>query len=148
MIKILVADDEPQKISDVISFLSSKLDAEFVKSNCFDSTIEQIMEDDFDLIILDMSLPTFTGVKGEAGRMRALGGRDILEIMEYEERKIPVIVFTQFDVFGRSKDIVSLQDVHLDLSKSFSDFYLGSVMYDSRYEKWKVDLSELILKRF
>ncbi|MDP2524312.1 hypothetical protein Q8W30_17240 [Neptunomonas phycophila] len=144
MNNILVADDEPQKIADVIELLSSIIKADFTESNCFDSTINDIMNNTYDLIILDMSLPTFSGKQEDRGRMRALGGKDILEIMDYEDIKTPVIIFTQFDVFGRNKDIISLNDIHSEISKNFSDFYLGSVMYDSRSSEWKRELIDLL----
>jgi len=146
MVKILIADDEPQKIKEVLEILSEFKTLEFIESHSFDSTVDLLLKDSFQLIILDMSLPTFEGKCSESGRMRALGGKDILDIMDYEEINTPVIVFTQFDVFGRNRELITLSDVDKGLRNNYEDIYLGSVMYDSRYSEWKEELLKLLPK--
>ncbi|PWQ93736.1 response regulator transcription factor [Leucothrix arctica] len=146
MHKILIADDTPQKITDVLDVLSIYDNFQFTESYSFDETVDLLINSNFDLIVLDMSLPTFNGEKSGSGRMRALGGKDILDVMDYEEIITPVIVFTQFDVFGRNSQLVTLEDINTTLDNDYSNIYLGSVMYDSRYSNWKQEFIKLIPK--
>jgi len=71
-----------------------------------------IMSKDFDLLVLDMSIPTFdTPDPSGANRHRPFGGKDILQELKRIQKKIPVVVMTQYSVFGEGRDNISLKEL-------------------------------------
>lgn len=48
------------------------------------------------------------------------------------------IVVTQFDLFGKDEDEITLIDLDLRLMKQFPINYLGAIQYNIKYTSWKV----------
>lgn len=111
--KVLIADDESPKLDSVSEFVRSVLsDATVSSSRSVRSTLARLREEKFDLLILDMSLPTFDVAPGEkGGRAQNLGGEEVLRYMEFYSCECPVIIVTQFDHFYENGKHVGLNHV-------------------------------------
>lgn len=146
---LLVEDDEP-KLNQLQSFLESQF-PQFKTSvaRSLNAACRLIDSTDFDLILLDMSLPTFDGGKtvGASGRQQTLGGRDLLRYLWELEISTPVHVVTGFKDFPGEVTVILLDELHLELRAEFPENYCGHVYFRHNNDHWKVALTS-ILKGF
>lgn len=138
---ILIVENDPNKSSVVELYLLtdheiSPEDVEIRRS--FQSGLEAILLNNYDLLILDMSLPTFDITDfDDGGDTLDRGGETILQEMERENIKIPAIVLTQYEDFGG----VSLSKIDKVLFDEFPDIYLGCIYYNTSQTNWQKELS-------
>lgn len=143
---ILIVEDDDNKRNQVVGFISSSFDnAKFIIARSLQSGLRSAIEGDIELIILDMTMPTFDiSLEEDGGRPQAYAGREILRQMKRRKINIPVIVLTQFDRFGEGKDSLTLAELDAQLKDAHSDYYLGAIYYDVSSERWKDELNLLI----
>lgn len=135
--KILLVEDEEDKRLQIINFITQNLSNTYTEVKSFQSARKAIDEDYFDLIILDMSIPTFDVTPSDyGGRSQPFGGEAILYELLRNGINTKVIVVTQFDIFGKGEEEVSLKDLDLRLKKLFENNYLGAVQFSIKYTAW------------
>jgi CheY-like chemotaxis protein len=146
---ILVVEDEPHKLAQVLEALSDLLPtAKFVCRGSYRTAADCIFcEDPPDLCVLDMTLPTFEqSVEERGGRERPFGGRDLMMDIDRAGKKLPALVVTQYDAFveryGGVRALRTSKEV-LDgqLRRRFGRNYLGLVSYDPLGTEWKQHLA-------
>jgi CheY-like chemotaxis protein len=144
--KVLLVEDDEDKREQLREFLSSELSAEVIEARSRQSGIHALLKDSFDLILLDMSMPTFDITPTEdGGRPQAYAGRDILHQMDRYAITTKVVVVTQFDRFGQSEDEITLPELDKQLEVAFPDNYLGAVYYNVGYAGWQESLRILLV---
>lgn len=144
MKQVLIVEDEAIKASHLASFFATRHGAyETVVAKSFHSGLAAVLEGGYDLLILDMSLPTYDPTEIEpGGRPRPFGGREILHKLRRKRVAIPAIVVTQFDEFG--SDRVTVGDLANQLKREFVNNYRGLVYYDGSSASWKEALAMLL----
>jgi hypothetical protein len=147
MLKILfIEDDEPKllQISAFLSGFSQKVNVAIARS--LNTACKYIDDDTFDIILLDMSLPTFDGGKtqGASGRQKTFGGKDILMYLWELEISTPVWVVTQFKDFPNEGGAVNLPELHSELIADFPENYKGLVYFEHSNDRWKTQLTEIL----
>ena len=144
--KILIVENDSIKSNQVLSFLNDDLNfsvENITVKRSFQSGLEAILTMPFDLLILDMSIPTFDiTATDDGGETLDRGGEIILQEMEREEISIQALILTQYEEF----DNVSLEEIDNELRVQYSDFYLGCIYYNISEDKWQNELRETILK--
>ena len=145
--KILIVEDDHDKIEKIKEFLEEKYGskATVVISESLRSALYKIQTiNDFDLVILDMSLPNFDINRQEplGGTPESFAGKELMAQMSLRGLKIPVVVLTQYSVFDEGK--ITLDELKSEFANDFKDFYLGSVYYNAAVDGWKVELSAMI----
>lgn len=98
-----------------------------------------------DLIVLDMTLPTYDVAPGEKGwKTRAFAGEEILH--EIRRRKVgcPAVVLTQFESFGEGADKLTLEQLAERLDAEFGNSFLGAIYYQRSEARWLDLLRETI----
>ncbi|TCD11589.1 hypothetical protein EZ449_04835 [Pedobacter frigidisoli] len=142
--KILIVENDTNKSSVVELFLLTDLDIspeELVIKRSFQSGLEAILDNRYDLLILDMSLPTFDITDfDDGGETLDRGGEIILQEMERENISIPSLILTQYEDFGG----VSLSKIDDNLFNEFPTFYLGCIYYNSSQTQWQTELKSKI----
>ena len=59
--KIILVEDDVKKIEDIREFLSKELNiSDLVIKESYQSGIKELITQDYDLLLLDMSIPAFT----------------------------------------------------------------------------------------
>lgn len=146
--KVCVIEDNQQKAEKIISFLRSKFKNEDIYClGSYQSGLKFIKKESPDLIILDMTLPTFDRIAGKReGRMRPFGGVDIMRKMQLKKINSKVIVVTQFSVFDDGEERVDFKTLFSRCKNDFSDIFIGSVKYSHSSESWLDELG-LFLKK-
>ncbi len=144
--KINVVEDSPQKLEAIMSFLNKFYDSHDITVNLsFQSGLKSIRRDLSDIVILDMTLPTFDNKPGEReGRVRPLGGYDLMRKLKLKKVQTKVIVLTQLDSFGDGNETVGFKDVEDICKKEFSSMFVGMIRYKHSNDTWKNELKDLL----
>lgn len=99
---------------------------------------------DIDLVILDMSLPTFDPLPNQRhGRPRPLGGYDIMRKLKRHGRIINVIIVTALENFGSRGEQFSLEQLRERCSAEFPKFFRGAIYYSQSKSAWRDVLIKL-----
>jgi CheY-like chemotaxis protein len=146
--KILIADDEMPKLSKIEAFVLEVVPgAEHVYARSVKSAIAAVCTHSPDLVILDMSLPTFDIAPGEpGGRPQGFGGVEILRHMDFHEIRTHVIVVTQYTAFFDKGESVSLDVLSDRMQAEHPGNFRGCVYYGAMNDAWKHQLRDYIEK--
>lgn len=145
----LLIEDDANKEKQLNDFFHEyNPDTSVTVKKSYQSGLKEIFLNKYDLIVLDMSLPTFDIQNGEDGYVfRHLAGKDILGEMQRKKISTKVIVVTQFDYFGEGKEHISLEILKENMRKNYSN-YVGTVYYNPSLDNWKKELTTFILNSF
>lgn len=148
-IKVILVEDDSKKIDDVKFFFSQNVPNSILTiKESYQSGIREILHNDYDLLLLDMSLPTYDKTPYEqGGPHEKFGGYLLLKELIRNHRKIKTVLITMFDDFGESDLSITLTQINEILQNEFSDVYLGAVFYNSKENKWQEDLKVIVEKQ-
>jgi chemotaxis response regulator CheB len=140
--RILIIEDDELKRAQLALLIQTN-DAmafiEFAKS--MNSGMRAVLENSYDLILLDMSMPTFdVDVEENGGNPQYYGGSEILYEMDRHNISTPVIVVTQFDKFGEKNNELTLNELDHQLKEDILRNYKGAIYYNSALNDWKIEL--------
>lgn len=145
-IDILLVEDEAPKRQHIERFIDQLFRSATVRiarsvNGAYDA-IEARMPD---LLLLDMSLPTFDiGDRETGGRPQGFGGIEILRYMAAIDIICPTIVITGYDAFPRQGDQpVGLADLRGELEAEFPQLLRGVLHYNSTVDEWKIALNRI-----
>jgi CheY-like chemotaxis protein len=143
--KILLVEDDEEKRQQIRQFIKYELGADIVEARSRQSGVNAILREQFDLIVLDMTMPTYDVTPTEGGgRPQAYAGRDILQQMERRGITTKAIVVTQFDRFGSAEDEITIQALDAQLDAAFPATYVGAVYYNVGYAGWRESLRAMM----
>lgn len=145
-IKIILIEDDSKKIEDIREYVMNILGCEILTiKESYQSGIREILKNDFDLLLLDMSIPTFDKSPSESGgHYEKFGGYNVLKEITRKKRPIKTILITMFDDFGESDLSITLSQIDQSLKEEFPELYIGSVFYNAKENKWQEELRNLI----
>lgn len=140
----LLIEDDPIKATKILDFLKDKFSSyTLLHRKSYQSGIKQIFEENFDFILLDMSIPTYDQDQGNfSGKPRNFGGRDILKEMKRNKKESQVLVVTQYNEFDGGS--LSIKQLDSQLSEKYSELYKGYIYYKSGQTDWEDNLSNFI----
>lgn len=143
MTKILIVDDDDFKINNIKDVLN-EVNANYIidVEKSLNYGLRRIREETFDIILLDMSMPTFN-IK-DSKDFDSYGGKSFLQEMNRKKVGIPVVVITQYDLFGEGSSQKTADNLDEEFKKSFSN-YKGMVKYSSIQNEWKTSLKESLI---
>lgn len=142
-----IVEDSALKASNISSFFAHTFS--FLRqpdiSGSFQAAMRAITKSKPDLIIMDMTLPTFDRKpNAREGRMRPIGGYDLMCKMKHKSIYASVIVVTQLETFGEGDEEVSFTEITSRCKRDFPDMFLGSVYYDQSGLNWQAELERLV----
>lgn len=142
---VLVAEDDEDKLEQTQMFLTLLEEVrDIVVAKSLQSCLRAINERDFDLLILDMTMPTFDRtLSEEGGRPHAFAGREVLRQMRRRRIETPVIILTSFDRFGEESDYTTLDQLKHELKSNFPN-YTGTVQLKANVDDWRDALRDLL----
>ena len=148
--RILVAEDDKKKGDQVsrhvIAYCNDLgISAEVITKISYRSGLKECVTVRPDILILDMTMPTFDVALGEpGGRPRHFAGRDILRELQRRGIVIPTIVVTGFDVIGEGKEQCTRAELTQELRENFPNAFRGTVFYTTSESDWKVHLTDIL----
>jgi CheY-like chemotaxis protein len=144
--KILLVEDDEIKIKNLEGFimnLSSEIHIELDTRRSYQSGLNAILNKEYDLILLDMSMHNFDKKVNESGGVHMpFAGEDILREMSWNEIPTKALIVTQYDLIG-NKLLTELKE---SWAKNFSDNYIGTVFYRDNETDWQNELSAFIFE--
>lgn len=148
--RVLVVEDEDPKRANILAALRRfRPDSTPVEARSVSSAIQHLRGSTPDLILLDMSLPTFDVGPGESGgRPQGFGGVEVLRYIDRFGIRVPVIVITAYEAFAKDGRQINLTALEDQLKKAHGEMFIGIVYYNSVYETWLEDLSSAIDRVF
>jgi CheY-like chemotaxis protein len=144
--RILVVEDEDPKLRHIMEFLQSAVaNLEVATARSVRSAIDALEDAPPDLLILDMSLPTFDiGGDEGGGRPQGFGGQELMRTMMLEENHTPVIVLTGYDAFNKAGGQIGLEVLNSELRAEHPRNFLGMLHFNSAVGGWQAKLRELL----
>ena len=149
--KILIVEDDENKRVQLSDFLRTIIPSEtVVLERSLQSGVRRVKSEALNLIILDMTLPMYDASPDEpSDDTHIFGGREFLSQMERFDINIPVVVFTQFEVFGKPPNEMRLDDLNRELFDDYPETYQGAVYYHASLNSWKEELrTKLVFNGF
>lgn len=142
----LLVEDDQFKEASLLQFIDSETEISLTEvRRSLSSAMILIKNQKFDLILLDMSLPTFDISANESGgKPNGFGGWDLMRYLSAKKINSQVIVVTQFETFEFNDQNLTIDTLRLIFNDSFGDIFKGIVKYDSISDLWKVELKRLI----
>ncbi len=144
--KILIVEDDENKGGQVEKFVRGtfpQFEVELERS--FQSGLRSVRRERPSLILLDMTLPTYdVGPEEQGGQPQILGGREFLLQMDRFDIEVPVIVVTQFEIFGKPPQAMHLSDLDQLLRTEHPKIYRGAVYYHAAIDGWKGQLKSMV----
>ena len=147
--KILFIEDNKTKAEDIKNFVFQNFAfAEIIIKESFTAGLRELFTNEYDILFLDMSLPTREGVSSSSiNNFEQLGGHKILSEMKRKNNSTPTVVISMFSEFGVGESFMDLRELHDMFEVKFGGFYKGFVFYSARQEEnWKRDLRNVLQK--
>lgn len=142
--KILLVEDDKGKARQLVEVLHQQFPTvPIVERRSFQSGLAEALTTRPDIILLDMSIPSYDSdsERAEAGEdFRPYGGREILREVARKRIKSKVIIVTQYAVFTQGVDVMTLDELKEHLASSFAGNYVTTVYYQAAQSNWKNEL--------
>lgn len=144
---ILIIEDDENKRAQITTLVNSFfIKGTIVQAKSYHSGLKSILETSPSIILLDMTMPTYdVNASEDGGRPQHYAGREILRQMDRRQISIPVIVITQFDVFGDGPEELTRMQLDQQLKIDHPCNYRGTVYYNAASNSWKGELENILL---
>lgn len=142
--QILLIEDNSNKLKQIKRVLTEIYpESNIEEAYSFNSGVRKVNENKWNLIILDMSLPTYDITHTESGGdKKPVAGKNIMKRMLNRKIIVPVVIITQFETFD--DDRISLNSLNAEFQDGFKEIWKGTVFYGN--DDWSIDLKEILDK--
>ncbi|MBI3728400.1 MAG: response regulator [Burkholderiales bacterium] len=129
--RVLLIEDEVHKRDEMIQCVREVYGAPPEMADSVRSAVLKVMESDFDIVILDMALPTFgeNSIDKMKGHDQAQGGIEVLRTLKLKAKSPKIIVVTQYPDFYIGPTKVKLKDVSSIIYEKYNQQVLAGVLY-------------------
>lgn len=148
--KVLLIEDEQHKAIDLKARLLEAgvdIDSLIMVSGVRQAVLE-VIQTSFDLIVLDMALPTFSKElvesRGSGGIAQAVGGVEVLRALEMRGASTNIIIVTQYPEIVVDSTRVKLHQASKLISRKYRQNVIGAVLYSYNTPEWGVNFDNLI----
>lgn len=142
--KILLIEDNHFKRDKIIDFIKQSGSNSIHEAASYNRGLSIGSKESFDLMILDMSMPTFDRTETDrGGRFRVLAGKEIAARLQKQGKLPPFVVLTGYTDFSDEQNKLNLAQIN-DLLALFGEAYKGIIFFDSTGSVWKEKLTKII----
>ena len=129
--KILLVEDEVHKRDEMIQCVQEVFGVPPEMVDGVRSAVLMVIEADFDIIILDMALPTFgeSSIDNMTGHDQAQGGIEVLRALKFKGKYSKIIIVTQYPDFYIGSTKVKLKDASKIINDKYNQQVLAGVLY-------------------
>lgn len=144
--RLLLVEDDALKSDRIIDFLRREYpNADIDIQRSYQSGLKAAERAQFDLLILDMTLPTFdVGPRIREGRSRTMGGRELMRKLKLKGIPLKAVVVTQFSTFGEGPSAINFDTLMEECEAELSGVFCGGVSYKASSSIWMSELKALI----
>ena len=141
--RVLVVEDDEFKAKDLLAALPGEYDIAVVRS--VRDAVVRVMKQEFELVVLDMALPTFsTHASSGGGTAQAQGGVEVVRAMQAKGSGTAVVIVSQYPDVEIDGKFVALERSAEALSTRYGVRVIGAVVYDFRDKAWVTQLQEVM----
>lgn len=138
---MLIVEDDAFKLDSVLAFLQENYESVNSVASSVNSAKQFINKEDYDIIILDMSLSNYdVNAHERGGRPQNFGGKEVMRYIRRKNKAPKVIVLTMYEAFSDGENFKSFNQLNDELKEDFSDVYSGMIHFDTA-NMWKNKLS-------
>lgn len=142
--KILCMEDQEDKYQHIESVLRQNgIRQIFWEKNC-QSGLMRLLKDDFDYLLLDMSMP-LSDVDYKKESFDSFAGLSVLQEIKRKKYNIKVVIVTGFNDFERGKKIITMDELESEIEQKYKEYYVGHIKYDSTSVEWQRNLMQILL---
>lgn len=140
----LLIEDDPTKAQKVLACVNEYFpDYQMQHRLSYKTGLDAIFNNQYDFILLDMSLPTYDQSDGSfSGKPKGFGGRDIMKEMKRHKKFSKVKVFSQYNDFDGGS--ISMAELDKQLKEKYSAIYEGYITFVSKETDWQTELYEFL----
>ena len=132
---VLIVEDDKFKADDLSREIASGFSITVVAS--VRDAVIKVLGEAFDVVVLDMALPTFTADAASAsGTAQPQGGVEVIRALKSVKTDTPVIIVSQYpdlEIDGKFHSLLGAPKV---LSERYSIRVVGAVVYDFQNRAW------------
>ncbi|AZZ46494.1 hypothetical protein C1896_17180 [Pseudomonadaceae bacterium SI-3] len=141
---ILLIEDNDLKREKIFDHLKQHTAFKIIEAASYNKGLSIALERKFDLIILDMSMPTFDRTdEDRGGRFRVFAGREIATRLKKINRLPPFVVLTGYREFRDDSGKLDFEQIG-DLLSELKPSFKGIIHYDSSSSSWKDKLTKVL----
>lgn len=144
--KVLLVEDDLFKKEEILSqlnLISLEVDVSYASS--VQQSITQICAEVFDLIILDMALPSHDIGQSSASPLTLLaGGVELLHELSYTERSDPVLILTQYPDVPYDNQIVNLMKFKAIINADLDLNIIEACHFEKVSSNWKMKFNSVV----
>lgn len=146
--RILLVEDELHKQEELAAcfddFFSGS--AELTHVDSVRAAVWAVSEGSFDLIVLDMALPTFSteGLAAERGHDQALGGVEVLRALKARHLVSKIMIVTQYPDITVGGKRLRLNEAPKVLSRRYDQDVIGTILYKYKSPHNNIKISNLL----
>lgn len=150
--KILLVEDEKEKRLALLDALkcTGYERSQIVSCDGVRSAVLAVLSTDFDLIVLDVSLPTYgpEGMTGSAGRaQQQSGGLEVLRALKSMRKRPRIIIVTQYPDILFGSDSVVLKDVSAYADARYAQDVVNAILYrEADSASWREEFNSSLRK--
>lgn len=144
---LLVEDDEHKRVSIILALAACNTSVETVIAESLYTGIQSIGEVEYDLVVLDMAIPSHPPVPGEGSPVSFnTGGLDILLELDSRGRHDPCIVITQFPEIEISQVFYPVESASAAIEKELGYKVIACIAYSGVDGDWLKHFSNLLIR--
>ena len=144
---LLVEDDEHKRVSIVSALHACNVSVEVVIAESLYTGIQSIGEVEYDLVVLDMAIPSHPPVPGEGSPVSFnTGGLDILLELDSRGRTDRCVVITQFPEIEISQVFYPVEVATAAIEKELGYRVIECIAYSGVDGDWLKQFSNLLIR--
>lgn len=144
--RLIIIEDDLNKATEISNYIKNNYnDIDIIVKRSYRNGLKEVIENDYDLILLDMSLPTYDITVDEpGGSFRHFAGRDILKEIKRRNIHTKVVVVTQFEILGEGNNQITYKELDMQLLENYNENYFGLIYYNAGISDWMNALDNII----
>ena len=144
--KVLIVEDDDLKFELLAGFFKEDLRAtEVVRAASYQAGINRLVEETFDLVLLDMTLPVSDLELSPVGmEWLTFGGQLVLRECKRRRLFAKIVVVSQYKAFVRDNEEVSFEQLRDEILLQYQELVVGCVHLDRAADNWRQEILNLI----
>lgn len=142
MFKVLIVEDDLHKLDSLTAFIHMHLsNSEIIPATNLQDAIQAIDQQLFDLILIDMAIPSHATVSGGGSPMSLLtGGLEVILELNSLEREDDCIIITQFHEIEICDNNYSINSAKKYIHDLLECEVLDCILYEEGENSWRKQL--------
>lgn len=146
--RCLFVEDDPFKLERILEALDDIVECKSVARSVH-AAVERLQENRFDMIFLDIALPSHDNNITDGAPLSLLsGGLEVLYELEFSSREDIVVILTQYPEIEFDGELLDLDAIHEKLSSLLNVHISKIIHYEADDEQWKIKTRNVVEEHF